>query len=75
MHKRILVPMDDSARAKAGLPDVQSPSIASSMNHAWEAETRISLTRVENECKPISSLIRKFISRSHSGGRRRDLSQ
>jgi hypothetical protein len=75
MHKRILVPMDDSARAKAGLPDVQSPSIVSRINNMWGAETRISMTRAENEGKSISSWIRKFISRSHSGGRRRDVSQ
>ena len=59
MRKRILVPMDDSARAKAGMPDVQSPSIASCMNHAWEAETWMHLTRAENKCESISFLIRE----------------
>ena len=59
MHKRILVPMDDSARAKAGVSCAQSPSIASCIFDAWEAETLMHLTTGEYKCKPISFLIRE----------------
>ena len=57
MHKRILVPMDDSARAKAGLPNVQSPSIDARIFGAWKAS--ISLTRAEYKDNPKSLLIRE----------------
>ena len=54
MHKRILVPMDDSALDEAVSPRAQSPAIAFRMMNAWRAETRISVIRVECENKPIS---------------------
>ncbi|HSJ87822.1 MAG TPA: hypothetical protein VK909_11480 [Anaerolineales bacterium] len=44
MHKRILVPMDDSAFAEASVPEAQSPSIADRVTKAWKAETWISLS-------------------------------
>jgi hypothetical protein len=54
MHKRILVPMDDSALDQALLSCAQSPAIAFRIKNARKAETWISLTRVEGENKPIS---------------------
>jgi len=57
MHKRILVPIDDSAHAQAVLPSVQSPSLDSWINDAWKAEPQTYLTRVEYEGKSISFLI------------------
>ena len=55
MHKRILVPIDDSALAQALVPGVQSLAIAFRIMDRRKAEKRIFLTRVECENKPISS--------------------
>ena len=56
MHKRILVPMDDSALAQVLLPCVQSPAMAFRMMSPRKAGIQIFLTRVECESKPISFL-------------------
>ena len=75
MHKRILVPMDDSAFAEASVPEAQSPSIADRVTKAWKAETWISLSWAgyQNHQSPFNT--RKSLSRYSSGGRRRDQSQ
>jgi len=54
MHKRILVPMVDSALTQALLPCVLSPAMAFRMMDTRKAEIRIFLSRVECENKLIS---------------------